>query len=117
MIIYCDMDGVLTDLFGAVGAKTGRTYTSNYPAMKDLVRLKRSPEFKGNPSFAAQFWENLPWTKNGKKVWGAIMSYNPILLTGAISGIGAGEGKPKWAARELGYPKLKWLKPPIFLTY
>lgn len=30
MIIYCDMDGVLTDLFGAVGAETGETYTSNY---------------------------------------------------------------------------------------
>ena len=105
MIIYCDMDGVLTDLFGAVGAQTGETYTSNFPAMKALVRLKR--KFKSQPGFAAKFWEDLPWTTNGKKVWASILRYKPLILTGAIGNIGAGEGKSKWAARELGYQASK----------
>lgn len=102
-VVYCDMDGVLTDLFGAVGAITGETYDSNFPAMKALVKLRRSPEFRDDPDFAVSFWENLPWTKNGKKLWSAILPYKPLILTGAIKGIGAEQGKRKWAARELGY--------------
>lgn len=73
--------------------------------MKALVRLKR--KFKDQPGFAAKFWEDLPWTENGKKVWASILPYKPLILTGAIGNIGAGEGKSKWAARELGYPKNK----------
>jgi hypothetical protein len=63
--IYCDMDGVLTDLVGKLAELSGQQFSSNGEAMRALVRMR-----KNNPeAIESPFWASLNWTPNGKKVW------------------------------------------------
>lgn len=102
--VFCDMDGVLTDLMGRVSELSSQEFESHGQAMRALVRLRRdTPEvFEGG-----RLWAGLDWTSNGRQVWQAILPYNPTILTGAVSGVGAGPGKAEWVARELGLPASK----------
>ena len=59
--IYCDMDGVLTDFVLAAKKATGQ----NWEGMRhgqDWDSIKNTKNF----------WSNMPWMRDGKKLWGVL---------------------------------------------
>jgi len=119
--IYCDMDGVLVDFEqGAVDYITEKIKAGEAEDLRKAI--KREYITKGDLSGvgknkdvrdymykqlkdAADFWENLPWTHNGPKLWVAIASYNPNILTTPM-GYGSEIGKQAWIDKNL-YPAPK----------
>ena len=91
--LFVDMDGVLTD------------FIKGY---KELTGIDISGEFHDSPNFwkpiddaGVEFWENLKWTKDGKKLWNYIKKYNPEILSSPSKEIESRVGKKKWVNREL----------------
>ena len=71
--IYCDMDGVLSDFVLAAKKATGQ----NWEGMRhgqDWESIKNTQNF----------WSNMPWMRDGKKLWGFINKYNPSILSAAV---------------------------------
>ena len=51
----------------------------------------------------AEWWENLPWTPNGKELWAGLLKYNPTILSAPMAGsAGCEEGKMAWIQKNLG---------------
>jgi hypothetical protein len=93
--IYCDLDGVLVDFNEGV---------------KRLNRGKGADELPrqqlwGSIARADHFFLTLPWTKDGKDLWSAIIQngYYPSILTGIPFVKGSREEKFLWCERELKY--------------
>ena len=54
--------------------------------------------------FAAgpEWWENLPWTPNGMKLWEGLIEYNPTILTAPMAGAdGCEAGKLAWKKKNI----------------
>lgn len=99
--IYCDMDGVLA-FFNGSARKIG--YEGPLPATgEDKAEL-----WSMVVSNAEKFWGDMPWTKDGKRLWRFIKPYKPVLLTSVSRdmssklGVGGKKGKQRWIKRELG---------------
>ena len=132
--IYCDMDGVLVDFVAGtvkyitkqlqageaedLKEKIGRDYVTEEdihmtsPNRNKDVRDYMYNELKNN----AEFWENLPWMPDGKKLWDFISQFNPYILT-APMGYGSEIGKQAWIDKNLqpapskvfmSHDKFKW---------
>jgi hypothetical protein len=96
--IYCDMDGVLTDF--------DQTAKNIDP---DIYNLPAKEMWKLIQNTGIEFWENMPWTKDGKKLWNFIKSFNPYILTALpgltkndLTKINAEKGKINWVNKNLG---------------
>ena len=51
----------------------------------------------------AEWWENLPWTPNGRELWAALLKYEPTILSAPMAGAtGCEEGKHAWIRKNLG---------------
>lgn len=99
-VIYCDMDGVLTDFDNRtreVGYKGPLGY-GKYG--KDLWKIVIA---RGVP-----FWSKMKWLGDGKKLWNYIEKYNPVILSSVGNsltsklGRNGTQGKKEWLKRELG---------------
>lgn len=55
------------------------------------------------------FWENLPWTRDGKQIWNFVKKYKPNILSacGSLAGTICRDGKKRWLAANLGTGNLK----------
>ena len=99
--IFCDMDGVLVDF--------DKGY-SQLPGALELDGTYQSTEEFWAPINKAgkDFWESLDWMPDGKRLWGYIDEYYPIILSSpSRRGYGSREGKKNWVDRELpGVPLL-----------
>jgi len=91
--IYCDMDGVIVDFIKGYHELTGRDITGS---------------FHSDPAFwepidkaGYNFWMNLEWTKDGKKLWNYIKKYNPEILSAPSRQNDSRVGKHDWVKREL----------------
>lgn len=51
-----------------------------------------------------EFWANLKWMPQGKKLWASIERFNPIILSGPMSK-GSIRGKYIWCEKNLNYSK------------
>lgn len=92
------MDQVLTDL---------------NQAFFNITRVDIRGVYIDGPSFwepinkaGLPFWEDMPWTSDGKELWGYIKKYNPTILSAPSDEIESRVGKIKWVARELPETKL-----------
>jgi len=97
-IIFCDMDGVLTDFecaFTDLGFGTPDEFDAKYD---DPKRFWALVDDKGG----LRFWSHMPWMSDGKKLWEFIRSYNPTILTSPARSSDSKEGKMTWVMRELG---------------
>lgn len=92
--IYCDMDGVLTNFdlaYSNLGC--GSHLKGDY-----------TPDFYENLSKAGEdFWTNMEWIPDGKKLWESIREYNPIILSAPTDDPTSIYGKINWIRRELGW--------------
>lgn len=91
-LVFCDLDGVLTDFEQGVRNKF----------KKDPSQFTNQGIMWGLINKSSDFFETLPWMPRGRELWEAIKQYDPIILTGVPRSKKAAEQKRKWCARELG---------------
>lgn len=96
--VFCDMDGVLVDFIKGYYDLTGYDMTGQH---------RTDPNFYEPINNAGyEFWINLEWTKDGKKLWNYIEKYDPILLSAPTRKDESRVGKVDWVKRELPKTKL-----------
>lgn len=87
------MDGVLTDFIKGYYELTGRDITGEF---------HDSNEFWDPINDAGyDFWINLEWQKDGKKLWNYISKYNPEILSAPSRQDESRIAKHDWVKREL----------------
>ena len=62
-------------------------------AFRDFIYFNISRDYN--------WWANLGWTKDGKKLWNSIQKYNPIILSSPV-GPNSTKGKKIWCENNLG---------------
>ena len=114
--IYCDMDGVLVDFEGgAVKYITNKLQSGEAEELKaelgrDFIEKKDINKNRSVRKFMykelehhADYWRDLEWTPDGKKLWSHIAPYNPYILTSPM-GKGSEIGKQEWIDKNLNPP-------------
>lgn len=91
--IYCDLDGVLTDFIKGYYELTGIDITGSF---RDDSKFWEPINRAGY-----NFWINLKWTKDGKKLWEYIKKYDPEILSAPSKENDSKIGKHDWVKREL----------------
>ena len=89
--LFLDLDGVLVDFEKGVRFHTGLSPDEQTPRQMWSVLAR-----------AKNFYVNLNWMEDGKKLWGNTKSFNPVILTGLPLGTWAEPQKREWCRRELG---------------
>jgi hypothetical protein len=90
--IFCDLDGVLCDFDRGVRALSRGISADSLPDHEKWRLIGR----------ADRFYERLPWTSDGRRLWNAIKPHKPDILTGVSMAPSCPREKAKWCARELG---------------
>lgn len=90
--IFCDLDGVLCDFDASVRCLSNNVPANNLPSRKLWSLVHK----------ADKFYERLPWTRDGRRLWNSIRHYGPNILTGVSMGKTCPEEKARWCRRELG---------------
>jgi len=127
--IFCDLDGVLVDLYkgieNAIKRKAPKEASVDYLENQKLARKSLGGESlqgqhlnKNDPNFKKParefmsmlmredryFWMDLPWLEDGKKLWHFIKDYDPIILSKPTD-LQSVIGKKVWVKRNLGLSK------------
>jgi len=127
--IFCDLDGVLVDLIqginNAIHSEAPSGVSDRYlkchakaqeslgsEILKEHHLVRNSDTFKKPVkefmfrvmSSDKYFWINLPWMKDGKKLWEFIEHYDPIILSKPTD-LESVIGKKAWIKRNLGLNK------------
>jgi len=94
--IYCDLDGTLSDFAKQIEKVTGGS----------IDKWAASPyDSKWNPILdTPRFWETLPWTSDGRRLWNFIEQFEPHILTAYLEKIhdpNCIPGKTKWIRTNL----------------
>ena len=100
-IIYCDMDGVLTDFEGRFEHFTGM-HPQEYEKQKGLAAFWNLIDVE----IGVRFWIGMNFMPQGKELWNFIKPYNPSLLTSPSRDNTSRLGKQLWAKNNLN-PKPK----------
>ena len=74
--IYCDMDGVLVNLYAGIKKHLG-TQKLNQGIMDDF--------FNSDVGKSAEFWANCPWESGGKQLWKYINQFDTHILSACPS--------------------------------
>lgn len=91
--IYCDMDGVLVDFDKGYFKLTGQKLDGEH----------RSDDHFWDPINDAgyDFWINLEWSNDGKRLWKYIEKYSPELLSAPSRQNDSRVAKHDWVKKEL----------------
>uniref|UniRef100_A0A7S1FTL1 Uncharacterized protein n=1 Tax=Corethron hystrix TaxID=216773 RepID=A0A7S1FTL1_9STRA len=89
--IYCDLDGVLVDFEKGVRNLSGGRGPSDMSTRRMWSIVAKDDSF----------YENLPWTPDGRTLWAAILPLQPDILTGVPMTIKSRAQKASWCKREL----------------
>lgn len=96
MKLYVDMDGCLTSFDSAVRAIGGEAGLADNATEEQKMDMYRKIDAAG-----LSFWADMPWKKDGKKLWSVIRVFYPVLLTSPGKFVYAIRGKQEWVRREL----------------
>lgn len=93
---YLDMDGVICD-FDAMAESLN-------PDIHKILENDRDEAWRIINNKGIDFWKNMPWTRDGKKLWEFLKPYAPTILSAhPRSEIDTCIlGKKAWVKRELG---------------
>lgn len=97
--VYCDLDGVLVDFEAGI--------RSIFPDLPEEFSSFHIPDLKRSTMWqkvreADAFFERLPWTRDGKRLWRGIQHLKPSILTGVPNHPSSRVEKLRWCERELG---------------
>lgn len=97
--IYVDLDSVLADWEGAFKKLSAG---KSYDEFKE--EGKEGEAWKLIHKAGKDWWANIPWLDDGKKLWNFVKEFKPTILTSpGVSNIKPIiEGKNEWIDRELG---------------
>ncbi|GAX28560.1 hypothetical protein FisN_1Hh650 [Fistulifera solaris] len=96
--VYCDLDGVLVDFEAGIRSifpDLPKEFSSFHIPVKRSTMWQKVKE-------ADAFFERLPWTRDGKRLWQAIRHLQPDILTGVPNHPSSRVEKLRWCERELG---------------
>ncbi|GKY94627.1 hypothetical protein MPSEU_000428200 [Mayamaea pseudoterrestris] len=97
--VYCDLDGVLVDF--EYGIRKIFPNVHHGIQINDIHR----PTMWLRVASMGSFFESLPWTSDGQKLWDAIRHLSPDILSGVPTSYhDARAQKVRWCERELGLP-------------
>lgn len=96
--VYCDLDGVLTDFEHGIRQLFPDVQHHRSFQIQDL---ERSTMWR-KVAQADAFFEKLPWTRDGRRLWQAIEHLQPDILTGVPNHPSSRMEKYRWCQRELG---------------
>lgn len=100
--IFCDMDGVIC-WWEKAFENLGNEVTKGLEGHKFEDKYGREELWKViAENGKLEFWSEMPWTPDGKKLWNYIKKYNPTILTTPARSKFCKEGKKIWIKRELG---------------
>jgi len=91
--IFCDLDGVLVDFNKGYYDLTGDDISGQHRTDNGFYEPINKAGYN--------FWINLQWTKDGKKLWNYIKKYDPELLSSPTKKDESIIGKIDWVKREL----------------
>lgn len=108
--IYLDMDETIVDWMS--GANKALKDAGHPEWMSD--HWKKYSEIEADKirwgvlNNTPNFWENLPWMPDGKKIWNFVKKYKPKILSacGTLAGNICRDGKKRWLANHLGMNNL-----------
>lgn len=106
-IIYCDMDGVIVDFISGANLVAKKSkFSKNWI---ELANRNQKLAWSIINEHGSDFWANLSWEKNGRKLWNEVEKYNPIILSAYPYTIedptvktDAIKGKKEWIDKHIG---------------
>lgn len=100
--LYCDLDGVLCD-WDAAFKNLGDEHTEGLTGEQYEEKHGKEKFWKMIDEVGGlEFWSEMPWTKDGKKLWNHIKKFKPTILSAPSAQKVCTEGKDIWIDRELG---------------
>lgn len=105
--LYVDMDGVLTDFEGDFKKISGGISFDDHLSENDLKTTWGLIDSKG-----VEWWSEMNWKKDGKKLWNHVLKYDPVILSSPSRHPGSYEGKFIWCKRELGIVQDEYTRSP-----
>ena len=103
--VFCDLDGVLVDFEHGIRKLFPDLDTKYHPQQDrplQIQDLERSTMWRKVAS-ADAFFEGLPWTREGRRLWEYIRPLQPDILTGVpVMSESSRREKFAWCQRELG---------------
>ncbi|MFW6219633.1 MAG: hypothetical protein ACOC33_02190 [bacterium] len=98
--IFVDMDGVLVDFVSGYLNSTGLTKQE----MDYLDNNDSKLFWKPINDLGFEWWSNLNWMKDGKKLWNYVLPYNPTILSAPTTSNTKDciIGKKIWIKKHLG---------------
>ena len=94
--LYIDMDGVLTNFEKQFEDMIGEN-PRQFEDQKGKKEFWKQIDLKGE-----NYWSQMPWMPDGKKLWSYVKKFNPIILSTPSQDKLSESGKHKWIKRELG---------------
>ena len=95
--VYCDMDGVLVNLYKGIHKLLGKT---------DVSQKEMDAFFHSEAGSSTSFWATLPWQRDGKVLWKQLQRYDTHILSACPSVCGNDKavikGKTMWCKTNLG---------------
>jgi len=105
--IYVDMDGTIND-FEKAFSSFGKEQTKGLSPKKFEDKYGTEALWKLINSGGVEFWSEMPWMDDGRKLWNYVKKHNPTILTTPAKSKASKTGKEIWIKRELG-PKVPFI--------
>ncbi len=96
--LYLDMDGVICDWDGAV-KKLGAAPAAGLD--KEATQEQKQIMYDAIEKAGPDFWAEMEWLEDGKKLWDLVKEYQPVLLTSPGKFRFAPGGKRVWVENNL----------------
>jgi len=105
--IFLDLDGTITD-FNRAFSELGKDKTHGLDTKKFEEKYGSEAFWHLIHSADVEFWSEMAWLPDGKKLWNYVKKHNPTILTTPAKSKASKEGKEIWIKRELG-PKVPFI--------
>ncbi|PCJ15561.1 MAG: hypothetical protein COB02_17900 [Candidatus Cloacimonadota bacterium] len=109
-MIYCDMDGVLTDFNKALITYYNTDFLKSFPnfpktdinSASNLHKLLGNRWYTVTESAPLEYWRDMAWMPDGKILWDFIKKLDTMILSTPAQTDHCKQGKREWVSNHLG---------------